>query len=201
MASPNGLTSSTTDSMLKNLFKFAMSGQWEEVVETYRRDPTACKARITKSGDTALHIAVNDGQEDTVQTLVDIISEQSKQSGTEVKEVLQIANKRGDTPLHLAASMGNVKMCTCIARQDRSLVGVRNNENETPFFSAALHGKKEAFLRLHSICGIDEGRLYYRGKDGETILHVTISREYFGEPDRFYYKIFFLRFFLEDGRK
>ncbi|KAI5597103.1 hypothetical protein BDE02_02G045800 [Populus trichocarpa] len=180
MASPNGLTSSTTDSMLKNLFKFAMSGQWEEVVETYRRDPTACKARITKSGDTALHIAVNDGQEDTVQTLVDIISEQSKQSGTtEVKEVLQIANKRGDTPLHLAASMGNVKMCTCIARQDRSLVGVRNNENETPFFSAALHGKKEAFLRLHSICGIDEGRLYYRGKDGETILHVTISREYF----------------------
>jgi len=101
MASPNGLTSSTTDSMLKNLFKFAMSGQWEEVVETYRRDPTACKARITKSGDTALHIAVNDGQEDTVQTLVDIISEQSKQSGTEVKEVLQIANKRGDTPLLL----------------------------------------------------------------------------------------------------
>jgi hypothetical protein len=33
MASPNGLTSSTTDSMLKNLFKFAMSGQWEEVVD------------------------------------------------------------------------------------------------------------------------------------------------------------------------
>ncbi|KAL9395799.1 hypothetical protein Peur_010052 [Populus x canadensis] len=179
MASPNGLTSSTTDSMLKNLFKFAMSGQWKEVVETYRRDPTACKARITKSGDTALHIAVNDGQEETVQALVDIISEQSKQSGTEVKEVLQIANKRGNTPLHLAASMGNVKMCTCIALLDRSLVGVRNNDNETPFFSAALHGKKEAFLRLHSICGIDEGRLYYRGKDGETILHVTISREYF----------------------
>ncbi|XP_011026110.1 PREDICTED: uncharacterized protein LOC105126812 [Populus euphratica] len=179
MASPNGLTSSTTDSSLKNLFKFAMSGQWKKVVETYRRDPTACKARITKSGDTALHIAVNDGQEDTVQDLVEIISEQSKRSGTEVKEVLQIANKRGNTPLHLAASMGNVKMCTCIARQDRSLMGVRNNDNETPFFSAALHGKKEAFLHLHSICGPEEGRLYYRGKDGETILHVTISREYF----------------------
>ncbi|KAJ7006178.1 hypothetical protein NC653_005511 [Populus alba x Populus x berolinensis] len=176
MASPHGLTSSTADSMLKNLFKFAMSGQWKKVVETYRSNPTACKARITMSGDTALHIAVNDGQEDTVQDLVEIISEQS---GTEVKEVLEIANKRGNTPLHLAASMGNVKMCTCIARQDPSLVGVRNNDNETPFFSAALHGEKEAFLRLHSICGPEKGRLYYRGKDGETILHVTISREYF----------------------
>lgn len=156
-----------------------MSGQWKKVVETYRSNPTACKARITMSGDTALHIAVNDGQEDTVQDLVEIISEQSKQSGTGVKEVLEIANKRGNTPLHLAASMGNVKMCTCIARQDPSLVGVRNNDNETPFFSAALHGEKEAFLRLHSICGPEKGRLYYRGKDGETILHVTISREYF----------------------
>ncbi|KAJ6953802.1 hypothetical protein NC652_005511 [Populus alba x Populus x berolinensis] len=179
MASPHGLTSSTADSMLKNLFKFAMSGQWKKVVETYRSNPTACKARITMSGDTALHIAVNDGQEDTVQDLVEIISEQSKQSGTGVKEVLEIANKRGNTPLHLAASMGNVKMCTCIARRDSSLVGVRNNDNETPFFSAALHGEKEAFLRLHSICGPEKGRLYYRGKDGETILHVTISREYF----------------------
>ncbi|KAJ6938720.1 hypothetical protein NC651_005222 [Populus alba x Populus x berolinensis] len=179
MASPHGLTSSTADSMLKNLFKFAMSGQWKKVVETYRSNPTACKARVTMSGDTALHIAVNDGQEDTVQALVEIISEQSKQSGTGVKEVLEIANKRGNTPLHLAASMGNVKMCTCIARQDPSLVGVRNNDNETPFFSAALHGEKEAFLRLHSICGPEKGRSYYRGKDGETILHVTISREYF----------------------
>ena len=165
---------------MRSLFKYAMSGRWEEVIEIYRHNPTAYKARITKSGDTALHIAVTDGQEDTVRALVEIISSHTNSGAT---EVLKIANKRGDTPLHLAASTGNIKMCSCIARKDPSLVGVRNHDSETPFFSAALHGKKDAFLLLHSICGVDKGRLYYRRRDGETILHVTISGEYFGEPD------------------
>uniref|UniRef100_A0A6N2KM54 PGG domain-containing protein n=1 Tax=Salix viminalis TaxID=40686 RepID=A0A6N2KM54_SALVM len=173
IASPIGLTA---DSMMRSLFKYAMSGQWEEVIEIYRHNPTAYKARATKSGDTALHIAVNDGQEDTVRALVEIISSQTNSGAT---EVLKIANKRGNTPLHLAASTGNIKMCSCIARKDPSLVGVCNHDSETPFFSAALHGKKDAFLLLHSICGVDKGRLYYRRKDGETILHVTISGEYF----------------------
>ncbi|CAK7346530.1 unnamed protein product [Dovyalis caffra] len=153
-----------------------MGGQWDEVVAIYRDNTAAYEARITKSGDTALHIAVNGGPEYVVQKLVDIIS---KQPNEVRRNGLKVANKRGNTPLHLAASMGNAKMCSCIASQERSLVGVRNNDNETPFFLAALHGKKDAFLCLYNICGHDEGRLYYRRKDGETILHVAISGDYF----------------------
>ncbi|KAJ6336045.1 hypothetical protein OIU78_012613 [Salix suchowensis] len=109
-------------------------------------NPTAYIARATKSGDTALHIAVNDGQEDTVRALL----------------------RRGIS-----------RCAVALLVKIHLWSGVRNHDSETPFFSAALHGKKDAFLLLHGICGVDKGRLYYRRKDGETILHVTISGEYF----------------------
>ncbi|KAK2991140.1 hypothetical protein RJ640_029433 [Escallonia rubra] len=156
-----------------DLFQSAMKGDWKAVVETYDAHPEVHKAKITKSGDTALHIAVLDGQESTVQELVELICQKDVS-----KEALGIANERRNTPLHLAASLGNVSMCKCIAHE--SLIGNRNVEGETPLFLAALHGKKDAFLCLSSICG-DEGRrpYYWRRNDGDTILHVAISGDYF----------------------
>ncbi|GMY16829.1 ankyrin repeat and protein kinase domain-containing protein 1-like [Fagus crenata] len=77
--------------------------------------------------------------------------------------------------------MGNVYMCQCIGNADKSLVGARNYDSETPFFLAALYGKKEAFLCLHELCGTENGYNYCRRKDGDTILHCAISGDYFGE--------------------
>ncbi|XP_065617122.1 uncharacterized protein LOC111993465 isoform X2 [Quercus suber] len=168
----------------KKLFKSAMRGQWENVLEIYSENNTVHKAKLTSSGDTALHIAVSDGKEEVVRKLVRYISAQP-----DGKEVLQIKNEQGSTPLHIAASMGNVAMCECIAKVDPSLVGARNDDNETPFFLAALSGKKDAFLRLHQICGTENGYEYSRRKDGDTILHCAIAGDYFGifvdglEPD------------------
>nr|XP_023881104.1 uncharacterized protein LOC111993465 [Quercus suber] len=158
----------------KKLFKSAMRGQWENVLEIYSENNTVHKAKLTSSGDTALHIAVSDGKEEVVRKLVRYISAQP-----DGKEVLQIKNEQGSTPLHIAASMGNVAMCECIAKVDPSLVGARNDDNETPFFLAALSGKKDAFLRLHQICGTENGYEYSRRKDGDTILHCAIAGDYF----------------------
>jgi ankyrin repeat protein len=72
-------------------------------------------------------------------------------------------------------------MCRCIANVDKSLVGARNHDNETPFFLAAFYGKKEAFLCLHELCGTKNVYNYCRRKDGDTILHCAISGDYFGE--------------------
>uniref|UniRef100_A0A2N9GMH9 PGG domain-containing protein n=1 Tax=Fagus sylvatica TaxID=28930 RepID=A0A2N9GMH9_FAGSY len=124
------------ENVKKYLFKIAMQGKWEKVVEIYRTNPMAHKAKLTRSGDTALHIAVSDGQEERVEEL-------------------------------------------CIANVDKSLVGARNHDNETPFFLAALYGKKEAFLCLHELCGTENGYNYCRRKDGDTILHCAISGDYF----------------------
>ncbi|KAM0998152.1 hypothetical protein EV2_008218 [Malus domestica] len=155
------------------LFKITLTSQWKEVVRTYRLDPRAHMAKITESGDTALHVAVSDGQEEHIEELVKLVS---------TNELLQVPNERGNTPLHIAASMGNVRMSECIARHHPMLVGALNKENETPLFSAALYGKKSAFLCLHYICSLHDNQQRYkycRRKDGNTILHCAIARDYF----------------------
>ena len=117
-----------------------------------------------------MQIAVLNRKEDVVEDLVRMIDEAAAKKPTDkgnaserdnslVKEEgrtpkdhpLWLANERGNTPLHLAASIGNVRMCDCIAQEHIDLVGARNNVSETPLFLAALHGNKEAFLSLHNI--------------------------------------------------
>ncbi|KAJ9696075.1 hypothetical protein PVL29_008365 [Vitis rotundifolia] len=175
----------------KDLFKLAMQGKWNNVVKIYEKKPQARRAKITRSGDTALHIAVSVRKESIVEKLVKCITdEEANEASTSLPEgkgkqaekserPLEIANERGNTPLHLAASIGNFRMCLCIAGGHRELVGIRNSEKETPLFLAALHGKKEAFLCLHGLCKPGEHYNCCRRGDGETILHCAISGEHF----------------------
>ncbi|KAJ4831913.1 hypothetical protein Tsubulata_048201 [Turnera subulata] len=166
------------EAIRRELFGLAMKGEWQKVVETYRNNPKAHESQITKSGDTVIQIAVTDGQQKIVEELVSIMVAARGKSGA--SSCLQIANEQGNTALHRAASMGNAKICECVAKVDPStLLVARNNDNQTPFFLSALHGKVEAFLCLYNFCKDDKGDAYYRGKDGDTILHVSIAGEYF----------------------
>lgn len=162
------------DQTKKQLFQNAVKGLWLDVIKIYRKEQRIHNTKITRSGGTALHIAVSDGQENVVEELVKTLRENGE------IDALKLGDDRGNTPLHTAASLGSARMCSCIADADSSLIGARNNDSETPFFLAALHGHKFAFLCLHSICGTDRGYTYCRRKDGETILHSAISGDYFG---------------------
>ena len=119
-----------------------------------------------------MHIAILDGKEAEVLKLVDRIGDDL--------DSRMIKNNMGNTLLHLAALIGNVSMCKCIADGNERLVGARNGKNETPLFLAAQQGKKEAFLCLLEICR-GEPFEYCRRDDGETILHCAITGEYFDE--------------------
>ncbi|CAB4291994.1 unnamed protein product [Prunus armeniaca] len=153
------------------LFDNAMNGQWEEVVGVYRSSENVHDMRITKIGDTALHIAASDGETEIVLHLLRII-------GNDASRILQIKNKKGNTPLHLAAEVGDVETCHAMATKDRKLVSSRNDKNETPLFLAALNGHKKVFHCLHSHC--DDERCYsFRARNGDTILHAAMSGEYF----------------------
>ncbi|XP_028769167.1 uncharacterized protein LOC114726664 [Neltuma alba] len=163
------------ESTKKTLFSCAMKGEWGKVIDMYKQDATLHNARITRSGQTALHIAVSDGKEDVVKQMVDAMSQN--------KEAFRTSNNRNNTALHLAAYMGNARMCHIIASVERTLVDDRNVDGETPLFLAALYGRKHAFLCLHYIRNpLTTAPPYYgncRRNNGDTILHCAINGDFF----------------------
>ncbi|KAG2395919.1 uncharacterized protein HKW66_Vig0067050 [Vigna angularis] len=173
----DGIASEDIEETSKRLFKLCMHGEWTEVVATYEKDKKAQTAKITRTGDTALHVAVNDRQCDIVKKLVALIRDKEKGE----REALRIKNERDNTALHFAASIGSRKMCEYIASDEASLLSMRNVDGETPLFLAALHGRKEAFLFLHYRYTSDntDRYSYCRRYDGDTILHSAIAGDYF----------------------
>ncbi|CAB4261474.1 unnamed protein product [Prunus armeniaca] len=160
------------EKMSNSLFENAMNGEWEKVVEVYGSSQSSKvqEMRITRAGDTALHIAASDGETKIVRQLLQL-------TGNNASKILQIKNKKGNTPLHLAAVVGDVETCHAMATKDPEIVSSLNNENETPLFLAALNGHEKVFLCLHSHCV--EGCYSFRARNGDTILHAAMSGEYF----------------------
>ncbi|XP_034696403.1 uncharacterized protein LOC117922375 isoform X3 [Vitis riparia] len=168
----SGIEDEKLEDIKVKLFNCAMQSDWEGVVRICEQHPSAHKAIIPASGETILYMAVSDEEEKIVEELVEQISKSEL-------DALKIGNEEGDTPLHLAASIGNIKMCKCITDKDRKLVGFPNNKAETPLFLAALRGQKDAFLFLHGMCESSERANYCRRDDGRNILHCVIDEEYF----------------------
>ncbi|KAI4338346.1 hypothetical protein L6164_016685 [Bauhinia variegata] len=166
--------SSEMEVEVETLFNYAMRGKWGKVLEMYQNNPDALVAKITKSEDTVLHIAVSAGQTNFVTTLLDNIKDEA------CLVILNMQNSRGNTPLHLAADLGNVDICNCIAGRDPKLISCRNFEGETPLFLAALSGKKDAFLCLHYHQENKDDYTACRKSNGDSVLHCAINGEYFG---------------------
>lgn len=158
----------------ESLFNYAMRGQWMEVLEAYEKNHGALEAKITKAEDTLLHIAVYVGQTFFVTALLDNIGEDMS------RNILRVQNSKGNTPLHVAAELGNVDICNIIAKRDPTLISCRNLEGETPLFLAAVHGKRDAFFCLHDRQHNKDDDSLATKNNGHTILHSTISSEYFG---------------------
>ncbi|KAM7501378.1 hypothetical protein LguiB_000282 [Lonicera macranthoides] len=163
----------------RDLFQNVMKNDWNKILAICKEQPEAHKEKITRTGDTLLHLAVADGKNEIVQQLVELIK---KLGNDATRKALGIVNERKNTPLHLAASQGNVQMCQWIAREYPEGIGARNVDGETPFFLAATYGMLDAFLCLHFISQENEnnGLYYARRNSGETVLHTAIHGDYFG---------------------
>ena len=66
------------EAIKKDLFKLAMQGKWNDVVTPYQKKPKDHRAKITRTGDTALHIAILDRKESVVEKLVKLINDEVK---------------------------------------------------------------------------------------------------------------------------
>nr|GME05490.1 uncharacterized protein LOC109168328 [Ipomoea batatas] len=174
--------------IINKMFDECMNKEWEKVLNTYSTHGFVRRAKLTKSEDTALHLAINcyhpkHRSKDHLQCIKKMVT---KIPDDEALDILKLKNDTGDTPLHLAAQLGNVEICRCILTQVEKLgeadelIGERNNLNMTPLFLAAHRGKVDAFKLLHDKIKETEDRIHLcRKEKGETILHSTLSGEYF----------------------
>lgn len=176
---------------LKELRSYIRRGEWQKVFETYVQERALRTAKITGTGDTVLHMAVANGEDKVVANMVNLlVLEENKLGDCEenlnIKIFLGAENDRKNTPLHLAAAMGNVEICRKIGGIDPSLISRRNIDGETPLFLAALNGRKEAFLWLHYLYlgsrGVSTTDYTHCTRDNEdTILHCAIAEGHFGK--------------------
>ncbi|XP_058788008.1 uncharacterized protein LOC131662285 [Vicia villosa] len=160
------------------LRRYTIEGNWKEVENLYNSDPKFSTIKINKSRGTALHVAVNEDNEESVRNLVaSIISH-------EIEEALECVNEKGDTPLHLAASRGFKDICKCIIGENgerKHLIDIYNNDGETPLFLAALSCQKQTFVYLFKLYDYHNPYNYYKfiRCNGDSILHCAIRREVF----------------------
>ncbi|KAJ0018606.1 hypothetical protein Pint_12299 [Pistacia integerrima] len=101
IASPYGqLADKQTRIRHLKLYQAALSGDWSMAVGIYKKHKNDIRARISKEGDTALHIAAAAEQTDFLKKLVNNIN----------KEDLATTNYAGNTAFCLAAVSGNVEL-------------------------------------------------------------------------------------------
>lgn len=82
------------------VFKHVMNGKWEVVERMYTNHKLIIQtAKITKSKDTAVHIAIADNKIEAAKNLLNIV---------DPARIMDMKNERDNNPLHLAAARGQV---------------------------------------------------------------------------------------------
>ncbi|KAL7243509.1 hypothetical protein ACSBR1_015830 [Camellia fascicularis] len=160
---------------LEKLNKDFTERSWSEFKKTYYKpdESDLGGTKINGRRETPLHIAVYENI-DAVKNKLEEMKPKELRS--------DLADDRGNTPLHLAAQLGNSIKCMLIASKMGHLIYARNKYGETPIFTAARYGMQDAFMIL---CIIDnlmqhhEEIAWGRSNDGSSVLHCAIYGQYF----------------------
>ncbi|KAF2300971.1 hypothetical protein GH714_018733 [Hevea brasiliensis] len=149
------------------LHKAALMGKWEEAKQIIDDDKNAPIAKVTRAGETALHIAVSTGRSiQFVQKLVNLMD----------KDLLGQPDEEGDTPLHYAAFAGNTEAARILVKKDSKLPQKTNTYGLTPLHSAAENGQRKAVCYLRSVTH-DEDPSPFAGKVGVKLLNLLITAD------------------------
>lgn len=144
----------------------------EEVLQISSHDD---QYRFTVFNDTILHIAIYVGRES-------IAKEMLKKYHNNLN-LLKKPNALGDTILHEAAATNMTSLAKEILKVTPELLDKDNQHGEKPLFRAAHYGHTEMFELLADVIAIKQmhPESHYKRKNGETILHMTILAEFYGE--------------------
>ncbi|KAB5552470.1 hypothetical protein DKX38_009781 [Salix brachista] len=146
------------------LFQAALSGDWEAAEGIYDLFPGEVNARITKRGETALHIAAAAEHTHFVKKLVKRMS----------AEALTYKNEAGNTSFCFAAISGVEALAKVMMKTGRDLAMTRGRENLLPIYMAALLGHRGMVSYLY-----DETKEQLTDSDRITLLVALINSDIF----------------------
>ncbi|XXG39657.1 hypothetical protein AAC387_Pa01g0559 [Persea americana] len=163
------------DSESEKMKGLVSEGNWDSVLKLIEDDLVASNLILTpmkNSGDTLLHVAASEGQNEVVKIVRELLREELQDMP---------GNAFGNTPLHLAAGNGHAETCRLIIEVAPDLITKTNDDGLTPIFLAALTGYYDAFSALTSMrLDLDDAQIALkRGNGGDTILHCALTLENF----------------------
>ncbi|XP_034915278.1 uncharacterized protein [Populus alba] len=156
----------------------AMYGEWQHMIDYYKKYSKYLFSPVTLSLDTGFHLAVHSNEERPLKDLLGIMDGREFLEGKEFI-LTGTRNKYGNTVLHEATIYGNYEAVRFLVECCPDLISITNNFGETPLFTAAGFGEAEIVEFLIASkpeeCVDCNGRILsihrQRSKDGLSILH------------------------------
>ncbi|KAK6245754.1 hypothetical protein QUC31_000532 [Theobroma cacao] len=152
-------------------YKLALNEEWEGMKKFYKRNKDAVALPLTVVNDTALHLAVYSGSKYPLKDLHELSP-----------QAYLIQNDKGNTVLHEAAAIGNVKAAKFLLKRcSTEILDVKNALGETPLFRAAAFGRFDVVKFLHSEVrkGHGDMAIHRTRNDKTSILYIAIQAQRF----------------------
>ncbi|CAK7345326.1 unnamed protein product [Dovyalis caffra] len=148
------------------LYQAALSGDWDTAKGIYEVFPREVDAKITKRGETALHISAAAEHTHFVKQLVEMMS----------KEALTCKNDAGNTAFCFAAISGVEELAKIMMAKSSDLAMTRGRGDMLPICMAALlgHRKMVSYLYDKTIDQLNDG-------DRIELLVTLIDSDIYGE--------------------
>ena len=142
-------------------------GDWETVNAIYREDNGWISTRITKGGETVLHIAAAAKHINLVKEVVNVMDDES----------LTLVNRVGNTALCFAAVSGVVEIARVMVDKCRTLPNIRGSQGMIPLLMAVLLGHQDMVWYLMSVTDYN----LLTVEDGIELLTGAIDTDLFGK--------------------
>ncbi|KAK3009666.1 hypothetical protein RJ639_013842 [Escallonia herrerae] len=156
-----------------SLYKAALKGDWESARRFLNQDEDALTAKITALSMTALHVVVGTGKAiHFVENLVNLMP----------SEALALYDDYGNTPLNVAALVGNTEASVILMRKNPALLHMGNNRGWLPVHRAALNAHRNTLLYLLAAHKDNMDSKSLADQSGVELLVSVIDSGFFGVP-------------------
>lgn len=174
---------------MREPYRAVIKEEWKKVNEELK-DKTKIVFPMTASRDTAVHLAVYSGEEEPLRALLAAISEMDEAFWR---------NSAGNTPLHEAATVGNLAAVKLLVEYNKEDLLAENIYGETPLFRAARCGHLHIVHYFLEDCEdfFSRSSRNWTTRKGNPLIHAAIQSHKFGSFFFFFFSlILFFVFYL-----